>query len=80
MIWLFIGVANDGRQVRVSVQGDQDPGYGSTSKIIAETAICLEQEGKSVAGGVWTAGAALGQSLIDRLAHRAGLIFTVETP
>jgi len=32
---LFVGVAPDGRQVRVSVKGDKDPGYGSTSKMLA---------------------------------------------
>ena len=33
--------APDGRQVRASVKGDRDPGYGSTSKMISECAICL---------------------------------------
>src|SRR3546814_3106292 len=30
---LFIGEYPDGSTVRASVQGDRDPGYGSTSKI-----------------------------------------------
>ena len=47
---LFIGLACDGRQVRVSVKGDRDPGYGSTSKMIAETALCL-LDADDVAGG-----------------------------
>jgi short subunit dehydrogenase-like uncharacterized protein len=38
---LFIGVDADGTRVKVSVKGDMDPGYGSTSKMLAETAICL---------------------------------------
>ncbi len=75
---LFIGVAEDGRQVRAAVYGDRDPGYGSTSKIIAETALCL-LEAKDLAGGIWVPGAALGQPLIDRLQARAGLSFTDET-
>jgi short subunit dehydrogenase-like uncharacterized protein len=75
---LFIGVARDGRQVRVAVHGDKDPGYGSTSKIIAETAICLVKEATDVPGGVWTPGAAMGQRLIDRLQKNAGLTFAVE--
>ncbi len=75
---LFIGIDNDGRQVRGSVHGDRDPGYGSTSKIIAETAICLVRT-PEVAGGVWVPGAALGQRLVDRLAARAGLTFKDET-
>ena len=77
---LFVGLDGDGRQVRGAVHGDKDPGYASTSKLIAETAICLVQERGDVAGGVWVAGAALGQSLIDRLQAHAGLTFTDETP
>src|SRR6201999_1460959 len=30
---LYVAVAPDGRQVRASVKGDRDPGYGSTSKM-----------------------------------------------
>jgi short subunit dehydrogenase-like uncharacterized protein len=76
---LFIGIDADGRQVRGSVYGDKDPGYGSTSKIIAETAICLVKDAPGVAGGVWVPGAALGQTLVDRLSANAGLTFKDET-
>jgi short subunit dehydrogenase-like uncharacterized protein len=75
---LFVGIAEDGRQVRVSVAGDMDPGYGSTSKMIAESAICLVREAADVPGGIWTPGAAMGERLIRRLADNAGLTFTVE--
>ncbi len=75
---LFVGVAEDGRQVRVAVAGDRDPGYGSTSRMIAETAVCLLRNGAGVRGGVWTPAAALGQPLIDRLVANAGLAFEVE--
>ncbi len=75
---LFIGIDKDGAQVRGSVYGDKDPGYGSTSKLIAETAICLVGA-PQVAGGVWTPGAALGQALVDRLHAKAGLTFKDET-
>ncbi len=74
---LFIGIAPDGRQVRVSVKGDMDPGYGSTSKMLAETAICLVNS-PQVAGGVWTPGAALQGRLVKRLQDRAGLTFAIE--
>jgi short subunit dehydrogenase-like uncharacterized protein len=74
----FIGIAKDGAKVRVAVKGDKDPGYGSTSKIIAETAICLVKETPDVPGGVWTPGAAMGEKLIDRLHKNAGLTFEVE--
>ena len=74
---LFVGVAADGRQVRVAVRGDRDPGYGSTSKMIAECAICLHNA-PEVKGGMWTPGAAMGNRLIKRLVDHAGITFTVE--
>src|SRR3954465_7479367 len=75
---MFVGVAPDGRQVRVSVKGDRDPGYGSTSKIIAECAICLLRDTPDLPGGIWTPGAAMGDRLIKRLVDNAGLKFEVE--
>lgn len=76
---LFIGIGEDGRQIRVGVTGDKDPGYGSTSKIIAEAAICLVKECADVPGGVWTPGAAMGGKLIDRLRKNSGLTFEIES-
>lgn len=73
---LFIGEYPDGRAVRTSVQGDRDPGYGSTSKMLAETGIALL--GNKSAGGVWTPGALLGDALIERLTANAGLTFRLE--
>jgi short subunit dehydrogenase-like uncharacterized protein len=75
---LLIGVAADGRQVRVSVKGDQDPGYGSTSQMISETALCLLADDHTP-GGTWTPAAALQRGLLDRLQDHAGLTFTDET-
>lgn len=75
---LFVGVAEDGRQVRGSVHGDRDPGYASTSKLIAETAICLINA-PGVEGGIWVPGAALGERLVARLSEHAGLTFGDET-
>jgi short subunit dehydrogenase-like uncharacterized protein len=74
---LFVGLAPDGRQVRVAVRGDRDPGYGSTSKMISECAICLRQT-PDLKGGIWTPGAAMGNRLIARLVDHAGLTFEVE--
>jgi short subunit dehydrogenase-like uncharacterized protein len=76
---LFVGIAPDGRKVKVSVHGDKDPGYGSTSKMLAEAAICLVKDAPDVPGGVWTPGAAMGKKLVDRLQANAGLTFTDET-
>jgi len=75
---LFAGIAPDGRQVRVAVKGDRDPGYGSTSKMISECAICLLRDAPDVPGGIWTPGAAMGDRLIKRLTDHAGLTFAVE--
>jgi short subunit dehydrogenase-like uncharacterized protein len=76
---LFVGLASEERQVRVAVRGDRDPGYGSTSKMIAECAICLLRDTPEVAGGIWTPGAAMDYRLIRRLVDHAGITFDVET-
>src|SRR3954462_13827993 len=75
---LFVDLAPDGRQVRVTVRGDRDPGYGSTSKMIAECAVCLLRDAPEVPAGIWTPGAAMGDRLIKRLVDNAGLTFEVE--
>jgi len=74
---LFIGEYPDGATIRASVQGDRDPGYGSTSKMLAETGIALLAN--KGAGGVWTPGALLGDALIARLTEHAGLTFQIES-
>jgi len=76
---LFVATATDGRQLRAAVGGDRDPGYGSTSKMIAETAICLVRDARDVPGGIWTPGAAMGEALIGRLVANAGMTFRMES-
>jgi short subunit dehydrogenase-like uncharacterized protein len=76
---LFVGITPDGRQVRVAVKGDRDPGYGSTSKMIAECALCLLRDTPQLSGGIWTPGAAMGEHLMKRLTEHAGITFTVES-
>jgi short subunit dehydrogenase-like uncharacterized protein len=75
---LFIGTGRNGETLRVGVKGDRDPGYGSTSKMIAESAMCLLQDASATPGGIWTPASAMGQRLIDRLQAHAGLTFAVE--
>jgi len=75
---LFLGTGKNGETLRVGVQGDRDPGYGSTSKMIAESAMCLLQDATATPGGIWTPASAMGQRLIDRLQAHAGLTFAVE--
>ena len=76
---LFVGQATNGDLVKVSVQGDKDPGYGSTSKMIAESAVCLLKNPETASGGIWTPAPAMGSLLIGRLQANAGLTFTVES-
>ena len=73
---MFFGSDESGNALAVSVKGDKDPGYGSTSKMIAESAICLATGLCDKSGGVWTPAPALGQNLIDRLQQNAGLSFS----
>lgn len=75
---LFIGEMADGRPLRASVAGDADPGYGSTSKMIAESALCLLHDHAATPGGVWTPASAMGSMLIERLQRHAGLSFRIE--
>ena len=68
-----------GHSLRVRVRGDRDPGYGSTSKMIGEAAVCIARDiGPDVPGGFWTPATALGEALRTRLAEHAGVTFEVE--
>jgi short subunit dehydrogenase-like uncharacterized protein len=71
--------SNNDDAVRVSVKGDKDPGYGSTSKMIAESAVVLLLHPDLASGGIWTPGSALGMPLVERLQANAGLSFAVES-
>jgi short subunit dehydrogenase-like uncharacterized protein len=75
---VFFGETADGRKLTTTVKGDRDPGYGSTSKMISEAALCLVQDidRTRTPGGVWTPGAAMGMTLVERLQVKAGLSFT----
>lgn len=75
---LFAGSSKQGEMLKASVKGDRDPGYGSTSKMIAESAVCLLLNPEAASGGIWTPGAALGDLLIKRLEKNAGLTFALE--
>ena len=74
---LFCGDIDE-QSVHVSVKGDMDPGYGSTSKMISESAICLVKECENLHGGIYTPAPAMGTKLIQRLQDNAGLTFEIE--
>lgn len=75
---LFLAEGADGSVLKASVKGDMDPGYGSTSKMIAESALCLVQDCRGLSGGIYTAASAMGDKLITRLEANAGLTFSME--
>lgn len=76
---LFVGSNDSGDTIQISVKGDKDPGYGSTCKMIAESAVCLLKNPQTASGGIWTPAAAMGSLLIERMESNAGLTFTVES-
>jgi short subunit dehydrogenase-like uncharacterized protein len=59
------------------VIGDRDPGYGSTSKMLAESAVCLALDKTPENYGVLTPSTALGVPLRKRLEEKAGLTFKI---
>ncbi len=73
---LFIGEWPDGRTLRLGVKGRYDPGYGSTSRMLAETGIALIES--DAPGGIGTPGSILGAALVARLERYAEIGFAVE--
>ena len=72
-----IGELPDGTLIRSRIAGDRDPGYGSTSKMLAECAVCLARRETDCEGGVWTPASAMAAPLIARLRSNAGLSFDI---
>ncbi len=75
--WFKVTFLGDGggRHVRCEVSGG-DPGYGETSKMLAESALCLAFDKLPHVAGVVTTAQAMGDALIERL-QRAGIAFRV---
>jgi short subunit dehydrogenase-like uncharacterized protein len=72
---LLFGKLGDGTLLRARVTGDRDPGYGSTSKMLSESAVCLARDELPSRGGFWTPASAMGEALHARLVESAGLTF-----
>jgi short subunit dehydrogenase-like uncharacterized protein len=71
---------HDGRfTVTATVEGDRDPGYGSTARMLTESAVCLAREevDSPVEGGVLTPASGIGRPLADRLGE-VGVRFEVD--
>ncbi len=71
----FFGRTDDDQSIVTKVTGDADPGYGSTAKMLGESAIALIDGGGP--GGFLTPSTAFGDDLIERLQAEAGLTFEV---
>ena len=65
----------DGNKSIFKVTGDKDPGYGSTSKMLAESAVCLAKDELEERYGVLTPSYAMGDNILNRLISKAGLTF-----
>ena len=70
----FVGEGG-GKRVVTMVSGG-DPGYTETSKMLAESALCLAQDDLPQTAGQVTTAVAMGDALIARL-QRAGIAFEV---
>lgn len=73
---LFVAEMGNGETLHYGVKGKYDPGYGSTSRMIAETGIALLQS--DAEGGVGTPGSFLGEALVTRLQEHADISFAEE--
>lgn len=72
------GETASGKKLVVEVQGDMDPGYGSTAKILLQAAIALAEDlPPQQRGGFYTPAALIGDSLLKRLPMHAGVNFKV---
>ena len=61
--------------LRAIVKGDRDPGYGSTAKMIVESAMALAHDDVKKSGGFWTPASVIGDKLLQRLPLHAGVTF-----
>jgi short subunit dehydrogenase-like uncharacterized protein len=73
----FNGETDNGEKLITKLLGDGDPGYGSTSKMLAESAVCLALDPLTTGGGFWTPASALGDAYLKRLQDKGGLSFAV---
>lgn len=75
----FVGTTSAGQKLTCRVTGDRDPGYGSTAKMLSESALCLLKElpNDVLPGGFWTPASGMGDALITRLETHAGLTFSL---
>lgn len=74
---ILLGKSENGKTLKAKVKGDKDPGYGSTSKMLGEAAVCLALDQLNDTYGVITPSTAMGDVLLKRLQENAGLTFEI---
>jgi short subunit dehydrogenase-like uncharacterized protein len=74
---LFVADMPGGETLHYAVKGKYDPGYGSTSRMLAETGMALLD--CDAEGGIGTPGSFLGKALVDRLQEHAEITFAAES-
>jgi short subunit dehydrogenase-like uncharacterized protein len=75
---VFLAADNAGNKLRGVLTGDRDPGYGATSRMIGEMAVCLANDlDPQIPGGFLTPSASVGPQLIPRLTENAGIDFSI---
>ena len=62
--------------IRDSIKANHDPGYGETSRMLGEAALCLAEDSLSPRGGVLTPAVAMGNHLVARL-RKTGMTWEV---
>ena len=73
----LLGVGTAGERVRARVGAKQDPGYGATSWMLGESALCLAEDALPERGGLLTPASCMGMKLVERL-RAAGMTFQAE--
>lgn len=77
--FICVGKRRNGETIKLKITGDRDPGYGSTCKMLGESAVCLALDPKpdSKTAGILTPSTAMGDALLKRLEENAGVQFEV---
>lgn len=57
-------------EVRVTIRGEGDPGYAATSRMLAESAICLARDAVESPGGIRTPASTMAEPLLARLGRQ----------
>jgi short subunit dehydrogenase-like uncharacterized protein len=73
------GTGDDGSTARVLVSADRDPGYGATSIMLGQSALCLAQDTLPERAGFLTPATAMGDVLLARM-RASNIRFEVDAP